>query len=396
MKILFVALATSIHTARWIRQLGNEGHEIHLFCPREGGWLHPDLRDYVIYHPQVTSSESGSKSVGLPMRLPMLREFTVSWLRRLSGRNTADRLEALVERLRPDIVHSLEFQTCSYLTAVVKERMGKRFPRWMVFSWGSDISMYGRLPEHRRRLKAVLSNCDVFFSDCRRDVPLAKALGMRDIPCYIFPGGGGFALKEMAPLRSTRPSQRKRILVKGYQNWAGRSLFALRAIEMIAHEIQDYEVVIFSCSPDVELKARLLAEDTGLAVRLAPDRGHLEMMKLYGQARVTLALSISDGLPNVFLEAMIMGSFPIQSFTSCADEWVLDESTALLVPAENPQEVAKALLRALRDDALVDEAARLNAIVVSERLDAEQIRQQVQAIYRDGRTLADHSTNQEG
>lgn len=312
----------------------------------------------------------------------MLRDFIASWLRRLSGKDAADRLEALIRRLRPDVIHSLEFQSCSYLAAVVRERMGERFPRWMVFSWGSDISLYGRLPEHQQRLKAVLSNCDVFFSDCRRDIPLARALGMRNIPCYIFPGGGGFALKELASLRATPPSRRKRILVKGYQNWAGRSLFALRALELIASHIQEYEVVVFSCSPDVELKARLLSADTGLTVRVAPEQGHLEMMKLYGQARVTLALSISDGLPNAFLEAMIMGSFPIQSATSCADEWVVDQSTALLVQPESPEDVAQALLRALGDDELVDEAARLNAIVASERLDAGPIRQSVQAIYR--------------
>ena len=44
MRILFVAMANSIHTARWINQLADQGWDIHLF-PVEDKGIHPDLRN---------------------------------------------------------------------------------------------------------------------------------------------------------------------------------------------------------------------------------------------------------------------------------------------------------------------------------------------------------------
>ena len=82
------------------------------------------------------------------------------------------------------------------------------------------------------------------------------------------------------------------------------------------------------------------------------------------------------------VEAMSVGAFPIQSNTACADEWVIDGETALLVPPEDPQVIAAAIRRALTDDNLVDQASELNAKTCAERLDATKIRQQVINMYQ--------------
>ncbi len=79
---------------------------------------------------------------------------------------------------------------------------------------------------------------------------------------------------------------------------------------------------------------------------------------------------------------MSLGAFPIQSNTSCADEWVIDGESALLVPPEDPQIIAAAIRRAVTDDILVDQAAELNAKTCAERLDAAKIRQQVIDMYQ--------------
>ena len=76
-----------------------------------------------------------------------------------------------------------------------------------------------------------------------------------------------------------------------------------------------------------------------------------------------------------------MGSFPIQSHTSCADEWFRDGEGGLLVHPEDPEGVAAALRRAVTDDALVDRAAEINAATVATRLDEAVVRPQVVAMY---------------
>ena len=49
MKILFVAMPFSIHTARWISQLENTGNEIHFFSSFSYADIHPDLKN-IHYH----------------------------------------------------------------------------------------------------------------------------------------------------------------------------------------------------------------------------------------------------------------------------------------------------------------------------------------------------------
>jgi glycosyltransferase involved in cell wall biosynthesis len=80
---------------------------------------------------------------------------------------------------------------------------------------------------------------------------------------------------------------------------------------------------------------------------------------------------------------MVMGAFPIQSCTACADEWLSEGQSGLIVPPEDPAAIAAALRRALADDALIDRAAAINARTAAARLDHTYIKPQAIKIYRD-------------
>ncbi len=136
-------------------------------------------------------------------------------------------------------------------------------------------------------------------------------------------------------------------------------------------------------SDDVRIAAELLQQELGIPVDVVPHCGHDEILSLFGRARIYLGLSISDAISTSLLEAMAMGAFPIQSNTACADEWITDGMSGLIVPPEDPQTVADAIRTALGSDALVDEAARINQRVAMERLDRRTIRDQVIRMYRD-------------
>ncbi len=94
-----------------------------------------------------------------------------------------------------------------------------------------------------------------------------------------------------------------------------------------------------------------------------------------------IGLSISDGISTSMLEALVMGAFPIQSYTACADEWLIHGQTGLIVPPEETPAVAAAIHRALTDDALVDQAAERNAELARQKLDNRVIRPQVIQFY---------------
>jgi len=125
----------------------------------------------------------------------------------------------------------------------------------------------------------------------------------------------------------------------------------------------------------------LLSRSTGIPIRIVPYCDHEEVLKLFGRARVSISLNISDGTPNVVFEAMAMGAFPIQSSTSGAEDFVRNGETGLLVPPEDPQAIAKAIRRAITDDVLVDRDSEINAGVVKERLDQSVIKPKVIAKY---------------
>jgi glycosyltransferase involved in cell wall biosynthesis len=82
------------------------------------------------------------------------------------------------------------------------------------------------------------------------------------------------------------------------------------------------------------------------------------------------------------LESLLVGTFPIQSYTACVDEWISDGKTGLIVEPEDPHAIAEAIRRALTDDELVDNAAQINLKIVAEQLDYKTIQPEVIDPYR--------------
>jgi glycosyltransferase involved in cell wall biosynthesis len=157
----------------------------------------------------------------------------------------------------------------------------------------------------------------------------------------------------------------------------------LRALGLCRDSLKGYQIAVYSATPDVRIAAELFEQDTGIQVRIVPQCPHEEMLGLFGQARIYLGLSISDAISTSLLEAMVMGAFPIQSCTSCADEWIADKKNGLIVPPEDPGPIAEAIRMAVEHDDLVDRAADVNARLAEERLDQATIRPRVIEMYQD-------------
>ena len=380
MRILFVANSSSIHTARWIEQLAGEGWDLHLFCSLANVIKHPVLRNIKIH--------SGLNAI-IPFNiLPGFSKlvaiaYTIL-MRRYFPKYKQWHLDRTILRVKPDVIHSIEIQHAGYLTMAIKKQFKGDFPRWIVTNWGSDIYLYRHLPEHAVKIREVLKNCDYYSCECQRDVCLAQGLGLKGNVLPIFPNTGGFDLQEVQQLRIAGPTSLRRVIVlKGYQHFAGRALVGIRAIERCADILCGYELVIYSAAPDVALAARILEQTAGIKTTIIPENTeHKEILALHGKARISIGLSISDAISTSFLESLVMGSFPIQSWTSCADEWVQHGITGLLVPPEDPEVIEQAIRQALADDVLVDKAAQLNWATACERLDKLHIAPKAVNIYR--------------
>jgi len=365
MRILVVAMANSIHTVRWLQQFdGDTDKAILLFPSTYGGakdefsrWgklisplarFNPFKRGIVMHIP----NRKLNSAFHLFAKFVLPKNWRAKWLIRT------------IKRYKPDIIHSLEFQSAGYICLEAKESMGKDFPTWIATNWGSDIYLYSQLKEHKQPIAGILEKADFYSAECARDYDLAKSIGLKAKELPVIPNAGGFHLEEFEKLRKRVPtSQRKVLFVKGYQQIFGRALTALRAIELVADKLKNIKICICPATIEVVVAGEIFANKTGLDVEIIPIdnyQTHEKMLELHASARAYVGMSISDGISTSMLEAMAAGAFPIQTCTSCASEWVEDGVSGFIAPCEDERTLGDMIVRAMTDDALVDKAAEIN------------------------------------
>jgi glycosyltransferase involved in cell wall biosynthesis len=388
MRVLFVGFSDSVHAAHWVSLVADQGWDLHFFPAEKNPHIHPDLRNVTVWSEVARRhSPDAHRSVRVKGLWPAgLGERGHRYLARLAPHrfDRAELLARVIARLRPDIVHSMELQHAGYLTLAAKSRSRRPFPPWLASNWGCDIHLYGRLPEHRTRIVALLRECDFYSCECDRDVVLARQLGFTGEVLPVAPNSGGLDLATIARLgKDLSPSSRRVIAVKGYHGHMHRAQVALHALALCADRLAGYQIRVFSAHPRdiIEMQAQLVAQETGLDIELMPRVSHEAMLHLHNSARLSISLSLSDGICTSMLEAMAMGSFPIQSWTACADEWIENGVSGFLVPPEDPDVIAERIRAALLGDELVDKAAARNADTIRRRADRATIQELVRREY---------------
>jgi glycosyltransferase involved in cell wall biosynthesis len=128
------------------------------------------------------------------------------------------------------------------------------------------------------------------------------------------------------------------------------------------------------------------ARDLGLADRLVmvPAIAHSDMPDFYRLANVVVSVPISDSSSVSVLEALSCGRPIVASSLPSIREWLWDLDSAALVPVDNPDATAAALVRALElsPKARADIAARGRQIV-AERADQDRSLGHVESLYRE-------------
>lgn len=417
-KILFVCMQNSPHACRWINSIADRGWDLHVF-PIDHHPVLPTLRGVTVHPPFLRvrrdqwvqalrmsprrwwASLLEAEAAAHPQRLPVAPivplpvpykvASALTRLRVRTGESDATSqlshgawgLARLIRRLQPDLIHSMEFQHCGYNVSNARRLVGRRFPPWLATNWGSDIYHFRHDPGHRAQITRLLREIDFYSCECERDIGLARDLGMTAKVLPVMPNSGGFDVPAMARRRSlVPPSRRRLIMVKGYQHFAGRAMTALAALERCADVAADFDIVIFSPSSEAIARADELRRTTPLkSITVLPYASHDQMLRLYAQARVYLGVSVSDAISTSALEGMAMGAFPIQTDTSCCDEWFEQGKGGYLIPADDPDLIAQRLRSGLTDDRLVDEAAQINWQVIATRLDQVEVDRKIADFY---------------
>ena len=366
-KILIVAMADSVHTARWLEQFENSGFKFLLFPSSPHRRVHPKISYFL---------GSGSEmNITIPFGLKHTGLLLAAADKLFSNRIRGLFLRRLVKKFNPNILHAVETQGAGYISSVALKAL-KLKPIFILTLWGSDLFWFRRFKRHEAQLRNLLPQVDLLSMECARDTEIAKQLGFTGEIFPPFPVTGGYELStNYSSLVNTQPSLRKTILIKGHTRFVGRGLIALEAIEKLSISLKGYEIIVYSADPQAARKVRKLQRKTQLNIRSFKrgELSHRELLSLFGSSRIYVGISLSDGISVSLQEAMVHGVFPIQTDTSCIDEWITDGISGFIVKKNDLQRLDSLLKRALDDDALVDSAADINYSVASKRLDREVV-----------------------
>lgn len=365
---------SSIHATRWIENLKYTEHELYWFdilCRGEietiekvkqiTGWKKRKI-------PYITGEYFLSK------KCPSLFEKIQSLLEVTAN----EQLEKIIQEIQPDIIHSFEMQGCSY--PILKTMNKYPSMKWIYSCWGNDLFYYQKFKKHNSKIRQVLERINFIHTDCQRDFDLARKLGFNGKHLGIIPGGTGYDIKGLDNFRISLQN-RKTILIKGYEHLFGRGLVVIQALKEIQSELIDYNVVVFGAHSVV--LEYINKNQLPFIVYDRHGMKHNDLLQLMGRSLIYIGNSISDGMPNTLLEAIVMGAFPIQSNPGGATEEIITNGiNGLLIDnPNNKEEIKGLLLQALINKNRLKLAFEYNQKLAVSRLSFEDNQQKVIALY---------------
>ena len=348
-KILFLAIENSIHSYKWINTVAEESRfEIQVYST------------FKIY---------GSPNLFTDAENVKLYKF-----------GAQPPLEEVMNNFQPDIIHTLHTQLSAYPILKVRKEQEGVFPIWINSIWGSDLYFWMKEPNQNRKLRELLKHIDYIVGEGKRDEELAIQLGFTGKFLGPIPASAGIDFSKIQKIPYFTPSQRKEIIVKGYDRGVGRFRDALVALIRLKEDLKDYRINVYSMEMDKDMLG-VYARETGLNIRVIPQCDNNEMLELFSRSRIAIACSYSDGLPGSLLEAMAAGAFPIQTNTAITEGWLSQNKSAILVPPDDVNALVDAIKIALFDDRLVDEAARINRETIRLQANITKQRRSIEKLY---------------
>jgi hypothetical protein len=293
----------------------------------------------------------------------------------------AKRLTKVLKTTTPDFIHALELQGAGYLLTEVDPEILKP-SKLIVTNWGSDIYYFRNSENHLNRIKQVLRIANYYSAECQRDYLLARELGFRGVELPCIPNAGGFEFKD-SDNDFFLPSIRTQIIIKGYGGLFGRADLPITILSDVARMFPKYTYFIYSVTPDILRLIKKLPKNVRNKIRVShigSGLTHAEMQLEFRKSRVYIGCSESDGVSTSFLESLINGAYPIQTGTSCANEWVQQGAQASIV-SFSLLEILNEVQFSLKNDKAVDLAAVNNLELAKAKLGVDYIKKLASTYY---------------
>ena len=389
MRILFIADGRSPIALNWIAYIVEQGHDVHLAsmypCSPELGIK--SLRIITAAFTAVSGHGSGEASFRSRILKKIIGPELRTRLRHIfiprSLFSAALELQEYIEQVNPDLIHAMRIPYEGMLAARSVEAI-KDPPPLLISVWGNDFTLHapstrtmGELTRH------TMKHADALHTDCFRDLPLARDWGFsHDKPSVVLPGGGGIQTE----LFFTDMDQAGRnpvvINPRGMRAYVRNDTF-FRSIPLVLEKIPEVKFICPTMKGEGEAEKWVSDLDIHDLVELLPHQSREGIADLFRKAMITVSPSTHDGTPNTLLEAMACGSFPVAGDIDSLREWINHGENGLLVDPGSPEELADAILEAIKNPEIRMRAQKKNAQLIAERAKYEVVMEKAISFYRE-------------
>ena len=380
-KILIIGMIDSIHLSRWLNQFVNCEIDFYIFTSKKYRKIHKEIKSL------INSEHNASYTHIQKIKTNILQGYFDFLRNEILGKflpkftRTAFLTKILMKQ-NFKYIHAVEIQSAGYLLNSVNPDLLKN-SNVIITNWGSDIYYFKQFSEHTTKIKSVLSKANFYSAECKRDYKLAEEFGFsgKFLPCI--PNAGGFDV-DFFQKNFTSPSKRNQILIKGYGGIFGQAAIVIPLIPEIITRFPQVQFHFYSVTEDVMIIINKLSVEIQNQIRVSSigkRLSHKDMLIEFSKSRIHIGCSKSDGISTAFLESLICGAYPVQTNTSCADEWMDRGARASIVNLDS-NEILSHVLYALKDDQLVDKAAEINYSVAKKYLDYGVVQKQALEFYK--------------
>jgi len=374
-KILIIGMVDSIHTAHWVERVVDLDCEIHIYPSRTHRKIHPLLRTLLEENHNLRLLQSFPSQKFSPYVNYLTKNIKISSLNLQTWL-----LKRVIEHKSYSHIHCLEIQHAGYLLLEAKSAIEPR-TQIICTNWGSDIYYYSQFNWHLMKIKEVLNMTDLYAAECARDYELAKELGFCGQNLPLIPNS--FKLNNIVNSQGD-VTTRSQIITKCYGGIFGLGVILIRVMEQFLETHPHASVLLYSVTDDLLSDAKNLVQKFPTQVRISTIRNPMSSSQMAGEfqkSRIYVGASRSDGISTSFLEAMNYGAFPIQTNTSCAQDWIAKGCIGRVVEP-NAQAILTTLNDVYDDFKTISNAAKINLNVLKDETETVLIKEIAKSFYR--------------
>lgn len=415
MKLCFIVDYRSPIARNWISYFVDREHEVHVISSYPYSGTTSELSSFhsipigfagLAEQPRLRHLAAVSQSSGSPAhtssqelqrfgkRLGNVARATQMWIAPLDVHRQKHRVRNIVQHIEPDLVHAMRIPFEGILASVA---LVESHVPLLISVWGNDFTLFAsRHAAIARATRRAMQRATALHADCHRDARLSREWGLAiNKRTLVVPSGGGVQAELFHPASTADTTSIEACRKRWGIPSRGPILFNPRnfrpsyvrndtffdAIPLVLAECPDAVFVCVGMSGNPIAERRRLQLSTPDCLRLLPSVTRAEMGDLFRIADITVSPSVHDGTPNTLLEGMACGAFPVAGDVESLREWLTDGVNGLLCDPREPTSLAVALVRAIKDSALRERAARVNQALIAERAQHRRVMSEALSFY---------------